>query len=123
MINDPAFKNAALRYWERRRVVYNLVLIPPSLIAYMLMAGLCYAGDPHETHGLYVSLLFALSALGANVCYTFAYAVEFLLGNTNPTSRWMRFGRASVFAAGMVLSVLLALIGGHNIALMEFYYR
>jgi Mn2+/Fe2+ NRAMP family transporter len=117
----PAFRNTAIRYWERRRIFYNLALIPPSLFAYMVMAGLAYVGDPHETHYGYVLFWFALSALGANICYSFAYALEFLFGSDDPTSRWLRFGRTTAFVGGVVFAMLLAFVGGRNIALMEFY--
>ena len=64
-----------------------------------------------------------MSAFGANVCYSFAYALEFLFGSDEPTSRWMRFGRTGTFVAGVLFAMLLALIGGRNIAGMEYYIR
>jgi hypothetical protein len=116
-----ALRHTAIRYWERRRIIYNIALVPASLFAYMLTAGLAYVGDPHPTLYGFLLFWFALSALGANVCYSFAYALEFLFGSDDPTSRWLRFGRTSVFVAGVLFAMLLALIGGRNIAMMEFY--
>jgi hypothetical protein len=118
---DYAFRRAAIRYWERRRIIYNLALVPPSLFAYMLTAGVIYVGDPHQTHYYFLLFWFALSALGANICYSFAYALEFLCGSDDPTSRWLRFGRTTAFVGGVVFAMFLALIGGRNIAMMEFY--
>jgi hypothetical protein len=89
----------------------------------MLTAGVIYVGDPHETHYYFVLAQFALCALGANICYSFAYALEFLCGSDDPTSRWMRYGRTSTLAAGVLFAMLLALIGGRNIAEMEFYHQ
>ena len=82
--------------------------------------------DPYETHIGFVLGRLALSALGANICYTFAYALEFLFGSDEPTSRWLRFGRTTFLIAGVLLGMLLALIGGSAIARLEwqqFYGR
>lgn len=114
------FKRGAVRYWERRRIFYNLALVPPSFLAYIFTAGIIYVGDPHKSYHSYVLFLFAGSAFGANVCYSLAYALEFLLGNDEPASRWLRSGRTTFFIAGLLFAMLLALIGGRNIALMEF---
>jgi len=85
------------------------------------MAGVAYGGDPHKTHYGLVLWWFALSALGANICYSFAYVVEFLFGSDDPKSRWLRFGRTTAFVGGVVFGILLALVGGRNIATMEYY--
>jgi hypothetical protein len=119
-MNKPAFKQTAIRYWERRRIVYNLALIPPALFGYVITAGILYVGDPHETHYWLLLLLFALSALGANICYSFAYALEFLFNSDDPTSKWIRWGRTVAFAGGILFAMLLALAGGWNIAQFEF---
>ena len=121
MLDFKAFRRIAIRYWERRRIIYNLLLIPPSFFAYMATAGLAYVGDPHDTLYGFVLFWFLMSAIGANVCYSLAYALEFLLGNDDPASTWLRFGRRSIFFSGAALSIILALVGGRNIALMEFY--
>jgi hypothetical protein len=117
-----AFRHTAIRYWERRRIIYNLALLLPAWLSYGLMDTLNYVGDPHRTHYSFILPLFALSAVGANICYTFAYALEFLLGSDEPTSRWMRYGRTTAFVGGVLFAMLLALIGGWNIAQMEWHY-
>jgi hypothetical protein len=121
MSDFPTYKRTAVRYWERRRVIYNLALVPPAFFGYMLTAALAYVGDPHPT--LYRLLLFwfFLSAVGANVCYSFAYGLEFLFGSEDPASRWLRFGRTTAFVGGVLFAMSLALVGGRNIAMMEFY--
>jgi len=116
-----AFRHTAIRYWERRRILYNLALVPPAFFGYMVTAGVVYVGDPHEAHYGYILSWFALSALGANICYSFSYTLEFLFGSDDPSSRWLRFGRTSAFIAGVLFAMLLALIGGRNIAKMEFH--
>jgi len=122
MRDFQAFRRTAVRYWERRRVVYNLALALPALFGFALTDTLNWVGDPHRIHCAYVLLLFALSAVGANICYSFAYSLEFLFGNDEPTSRWLRFGRTSAFIGGLLFAMFLALIGGYNIAQMHWNY-
>ena len=81
-----AFKQNAVRYWERRRIIYNLALLPPSGIAYFISAGLARVGDDFAWHPFHAAVLFILSAIGANVCYSFANALEFLFGSDDPAS-------------------------------------
>ena len=116
-----AFKYSAVRYWERRRLIYNAALASPALLGYMLTAAIAYAGDPHPTLYRFMLVWFSLSAIGANICYSFAYALEFLFGSDEPNSRWLRFGRTTAFVGGLLFAMALALFGGRNIAMMEFY--
>jgi len=118
-----AFRRSAFRYWERRRILYNLALVPPSLFSFALTDTLYHVGDPHKIHYWRLLLVFGLSALGANICYCFAYALEFVLGDDAPTSRWMLFGRTTALVAGILFAILLALIGGWNIAQWEWYFN
>ena len=115
------FRQSAIKYWERKRILYNLALVPTSLFAYLLTGGLLYVGDPHPTLYGVVFFWFAISALGANVCFSLAYALEFLLGSDDPASRWWQFGRTTAFVTGLLVGVLLSLVGGWNIAQIEFY--
>ena len=62
-----------------------------------------------ETSYSYIVPLFVLSAIGANICYSFAYALEFLFGSNDPTSGWMRYGRTTAFVSGLVFTMFLAL--------------
>jgi hypothetical protein len=117
-----ASRHTAICYWERRRIIYNIALLLPAWFGYGFTDFLNWAGDPHQTHYSYILPWIALSALGANICYSFAYALEFLFGSDDPTSRWMRYGRTTAFVGGVLFAMLLALIGGRNIAMMEWHY-
>jgi hypothetical protein len=124
-MNDfQAFRGSAIRYWERRRIIYNVALIAPALYGYGLCAGISAGlGDvPHLGTGAVVGLFLA-SALGANICYTFAYVLEFLFGSDVPASRWIRWGRRVALVTGILFAIVLALIGGRNIAIMEYGFR
>ena len=52
-----AFRKTAIRYWERRRIVYNIALVPPSGLSYMLGAGVARVGDDYGWHPYYVVFL------------------------------------------------------------------
>jgi hypothetical protein len=117
-----AFRKSAVRYWERRRIIYNAALVLPALVGYGLTDALNWVGDPHRTHYGYIIPLFLVSAVGANICYSFSYALEFIFGSDDPTSRWLRSGRTAAFVFGVLFAMLLALIGGRNIAMMEWSY-
>lgn len=89
----------ALRYWEPRRIVYNLVLAA-IIIAYFLI------GSPTSklmvtVNGLLV--LFLLAVL-ANVVYCAAYVVDVFAQTSGFRSRWcsyrwILFGIGTAFAA------------------------
>ena len=99
-----AYRHTAIRYWEMRRIIYNLALGLPAYFSYGLMDTLNWVGDPHETHYSYILPLFMGSAVAANFCYSFCYALEFVFGSDDPTSRWLHFGRTAVFVAGVLFA-------------------
>ena len=123
MRDHLTYKRAAIRYWERRRIVYNMALVPPAFFSYMLCAGVFSVGDKTEVYYGFVLLMFGLYALGANLCYSFAYVLEFFFGSDDPDARWVRVARPAVFAAGLVFAIILALIGGRDVALLEFHHE
>lgn len=95
MMHDFAtYRKSAIRYWERKRIAYNLALVLPAFLGYGLAAGVSAGvGDqPHHGWGA-VLFLFVLSAIGANACFSLGYALEFLFGSDSPDSRWPRFWR------------------------------
>lgn len=123
MHTSQAFRQWAIRYWERR-LLYNLALVPPALFSYFLCAGVSAGvGDLRHLSTISVIGLFLLSAFGANVCYTFVYVLEFFFRSDAPDSRWSRAGRTVALIAGTLFAMFLALIGGRNIATMEYGFR
>lgn|SRR5690242_10234498 len=122
MRDYQAFRRTAVRYWERRRIVYNVTLVLPAWLGFAFTDTINFVGDPHRIHYSLLATWFALSAVGANVCYSFAYALEFFFGNDDPASSWLRFGRTSAFIGGNLFAMLFALIGGYNIAQLHWNY-
>lgn len=117
----PAYRAAAIRYWEFRRLVFNALLVVPAAFGYIITAGISAAvGDQRFLETVDVVIQFAVSCVAANLCYSFVYAFEFLFGNDNVMSRWLQSGRVTVFTFGTLFAMLLALWGGHRIAVIEY---
>jgi hypothetical protein len=82
------FKRSTVRYWEMRRLYYNLLLVLPALFGFFSGAtAAARHGLVREYSTMTVLLLFALLAVPANICYTFSYSLEFLLGSDSPDAR------------------------------------
>ena len=92
----------AVRYWEPRRLFYNLVLIAVT-VAWVA------ATWPHFRRGLALSSLppMAVLALLANVCYCAAYIVETALLHSCFESAWKR-RRWILWLMGTIFAAVLA---------------
>jgi hypothetical protein len=114
-------KGAAIRYWEKRRIAYNLALVPGAFLGW----GICGAvsggvGDEAKIGTVGLLMLFLLSAVGANICYSVAYALEFLFLSEAEESLWTKRGRTLVFLGGCILAFCLAVAGGRYIAFLQY---
>ena len=123
MRDHSAFKKSAIHYWEWRRIVYNLALVPPAFIGYGVTDTLNYVGDPHDFNYARLVVWFGLAAVAANICYTFGYALEFLFGSDDSASWWLKYGRTLAFVGGVLFAVILAFLGGREIADLDFVYE
>jgi len=114
-------KNEAFRYWERRRIVYNLLLVPPALAGWFFRSVIpAGVGDEQKIGLSGVALLFVAYAAAANLCFTYAYVLEFWFLTDDPKQYWKHSGRSLIFAAGCVLSIVLAFWSGVQIATLEY---
>ena len=97
-----ALLDDALRYWEPRRVLYNLVLTGVVLTWVV-------TSWPHFRAALTLQALGLLLALAvmANVCYCAAYVVDIPLQYSSFRARWQRW-RPALWLLGMALAALLA---------------
>jgi hypothetical protein len=96
------YLNDAIRFWEPRRITYNLVLTAVTVVWFVL-------DWSHFHPGLDLQLLLALLALagGANICYCAAYLVDIPLQYSSFRTAWRR-RRWWLWLAGVLLGVLLA---------------
>jgi hypothetical protein len=118
MVEEPDPKNEAIHYWEIRRLLWNLLLVPPAFFAFSFV--IRTAMHEHQSlpvfGGFEVAVAFCFAAVGANLCYSFAYVVEFWIQGAVAEDGYHRYGRPMLFYLGCVLGVGLALWGGVSIA-------
>jgi len=114
-------RRTAVGFWEHRRLFYNLALLPPAAFGYVPRASICASvGDMPLLSGRVVFLLLAASALAANICYTFAYVLEFFLGCGDAGAPWNSRGRQLAFFGGTALAMLLAFFAAFGVADAQF---
>ena len=92
---------AAIRYWEPRRIVHNVVLIAVVLIYY----GIATPGPQHALTANSILLVFSWIVL-ANVAYCTAYVVDVVAQRSNLRDRWMSL-RWIVFLLGTGFAAVL----------------
>jgi len=89
----------AVRYWELRRIPYNLALV---LVAVVIVLRTWPHFEPAIAPGSILPL--AVLALLANVCYCAAYGVELAMRSVGAAPRhW----RTAVWIAGTLLAMLI----------------
>jgi hypothetical protein len=89
----------AIRYWERRRIIYNVVLLAEVGV----YAGWLGPGPYSMTDALLA--LFLLAVL-ANVAYCAAYLVDIPAQLSGYKSQWIKL-RIALFLVGLAFSVVL----------------
>ena len=63
------YRRSAIRYWEWRRILYNLALVPPAFVGFVICgATSAAAGDVTSLTDGEMIRAFLMSALGANIC-------------------------------------------------------
>jgi len=92
----------AIRYWEPRRLVYNLVL-SAVVVAWLALTWPHFrpAIVPHSL------LLLAILAFFANVCYCAAYLVDLPMQSSSLSAVWKR-RRCGLWLLGTLFAILLA---------------
>ena len=92
----------SLRFWELRRLIYNLVLF--TVVVTWVAATWPHFRPMFEVHSL---LLLAILALVANACYCAAYLVDIPMQYSALGNFWRR-RRWTLWLAGVLLAILLA---------------
>jgi len=94
-------RNAA-RFWEPRRLVYNLLLLGVVLVWVTKTW-------PHFRPAITLASLEIMTVLAllANLCYCSGYLAEILIQNAASTSSWNR-QRWAVWVVGTLLAILFA---------------
>jgi len=91
----------AIRYWEPRRVAYNLVLAAVVLAHF----GINYPASTN-VFSINLALVLFLLAVLANVAYCAAYVVDIFAQSSDFRQTWLKY-RWIVFATGLVFAGIL----------------
>ena len=91
----------AIRYWEPRRIPYNLVLASIVVLFFVLN----WPGSADHITVKLVKLFFVLAVL-ANVAYCAAYLVDVAVQSSAFRSSWKRY-RWMLFALGVLFASIL----------------
>ena len=94
--------SSSARFWEPRRVLYNLILFAVCLIWFV-------ASWPHFRPALHLATLLPMFvlALFANLCYSAAYLVDIPLLESKLRTAWLS-RRWILWLAGTLFAILLA---------------
>jgi hypothetical protein len=92
----------ALRYWEPRRVIYNIVLAA-VVIGHVVVA------SPESRARLSVNVLLGLFFLAvlANVCYSVVYVVDLFVQFSGLREFWAK-GRVALLIVGTAFAAVIA---------------
>jgi len=95
----------AIRYWERRRIVYNAVLI--LIVVWYFVAGL-----PESSSKLRfdVFLVLFVQAVVANFLYCAAYPIDAFAQLSSKRAAWLRL-RWLLFLIGLTTAAIMARFG------------
>jgi hypothetical protein len=100
MITKASITNA-LRYWELARIPYNLVLAAWSLwLLRSILTEMPFAGW----------MVLILAGVIANVAYTIVYPIDLAIQASDFADAWKRYGRPTLWLAGLITAALLATI-------------
>ena len=93
----------AIRYWERRRIFYNVALTGVVLVWLL-------GTWPHFRPAFHLQalLLLIVLALVANACYCAAYLVDIPAQAWSFTAEWWQRGRLGLWLVGTLFAALLA---------------
>lgn len=104
-------RREALAYWEKRRIIYNLLLIPPSWFSWGISQSFTYSIDDREPASLtdpMVILTLVTLFVGANLCYSVVYVLEFFFMSEKRGKLWPYPGRTIFLIAGCLLGMALS---------------
>lgn len=114
-------KRQAIKYWERRRWIFLGLLVPPTIFFYFatseVPAGI---GDKRMLSDFQLIVVFFFAFVGANICYTFAYAVEFFFLGGSKSDGYSNGGRTLLFVIGCTFGIVLAAGTARAIAFVEY---
>ena len=98
----------AIKYWEKYRIVYNLILLFPTYLGYQIASGFPNPDPVATTSSPNLIVDLVILCIGANFCYTFAYVPDFFIQLSDFKESW-RKKRIILFVFGTIFASYLAL--------------
>jgi hypothetical protein len=101
----------ALRYWEKRRIIYNLLLIPPAWFGWGISRSFTYHIDDRQPAGLTDPKVLAslvTLCIAANLCYSAVYVLEFLFMSEKKGAFWPAPARTICLVLGCLFAMVVA---------------
>jgi hypothetical protein len=121
MTTNEENRRETVSYWEKRRILFNVLIVLTAGFLYLLRTSVSAgAGDTRYLTELQIAGMFLITLITANLCYSFVYALEFLIGSSNAASGWKRYGRLTVFLAGCVCGIVFAVFAAGIIGGSEY---
>jgi len=114
-------RREAVYFWETRRVIWNLLLFPPTFFAWSFGSGVAQSLQEPQAFGNGVAfLVFGICAIGANTSYCSVYAAEFWYTSTERENWWREEGRSRAFFSGCSWGMILGGVCGVVIARLQY---
>jgi len=104
-------RREALAYWEKRRIIYNLLLVPPAWYSWGISQSFTYSIDDREPASLtdpIVILTLVILFIAANLCYSAVYVLEFCFMSEKRGKFWPFPGRIIFLIVGCLLGMALS---------------
>jgi hypothetical protein len=92
----------AIRYWERRRIAYNAILVVVVVTVFML-----HWSESRSAISVDLLLRFFILAVLANVAYCTAYVVDIAVQSSAFRASWKSY-RWVLFLIGVVFASIIA---------------
>ena len=97
-----SYRRAAVRFWERGRLIYLSALAFSSVLAFLLTTDAGPIGSYGPAHAFGILFAWTASFIGANVCYSIVHLLEFLVMGSRSEAlfhsfRWVILAIGSMF--------------------------
>ena len=117
-----AAKKAGVKYWERGRLIYLLLLFPASAAGYFMgeVVAVLTFGDTAFLSTWQILTMFFVGFVNANIAFSFAYVLEFALMGTSRYKSYIENGRTLLLVSGCVLGIILAFGTSRAIAYAKY---
>tara|TARA_B100002052_G_C15321172_1_gene349818 strand:- start:66 stop:455 length:390 start_codon:yes stop_codon:yes gene_type:complete len=104
-------RREALTYWEKRRILYNLLLVAAGWFGWTFSQSITYHIDDREPASVTnpeVIIALIILFVGANICYSTVYILEFFFMSEKKGKFWPFPGRTIFLILGCILGMMLA---------------